>query len=92
MRIELAWADPLRQVVVELDVPEGACVADVLSRGSRLSASLDTIPAHDAVGIHGRVVDAGTRLQEGDRLELYRRVGTDPKLLRQERVARRRKR
>ena len=92
MRIELAWADPMRQVVIELDVPEGATIADVLSRQSSLCATLDAIPVHDAVGIHGRVVDTGVRLQEGDRLELYRRVGTDPKLLRQERVARSRKR
>ena len=87
MRIELLRAWPDRHEAIMLELAEGTCVGDALqAAGWALDA--------DFVGlaVFGVAADAGTRLHEGDRLELLRPLRMDPKQARRLRAERARAR
>lgn len=63
---------------IELRLPAGATVAQALERAA--SAGLD-VPdlARAPVGIFGKRCHRDTRVKNGDRVEVYRRLVADPK-------------
>jgi uncharacterized protein len=70
---------------------EGAHIASViLPAGSRVQDALRACGvAADAVGIFGRRVTLDAPLNDGDRVEIYRPLGMDPKEARRRRARRR---
>ncbi len=82
INVSVAYADPDQQVWLRLKVPEGSTVRDAIQR----SALLDRFPQIDLsgqkVGIFGRFVKLDNRLEEGDRVEIYRPIIADPKTVR----------
>lgn len=85
LRVSVAYADPERQVVRELELAQGATVDEAI----RASGILDRLPrgfAPDALGIFGRIVGADTVLRDGDRIELYRPLKVDPMQARRRRA------
>lgn len=89
IRVEVAYATPEKQWLVELEMAEGATAAEAV----RSSGLLDRFPDLERarVGIFGEHVDRSRRLEEGDRVEIYRPLIADPKEARRK-TARRRKR
>lgn len=87
MRIQVAWALPHTQQVIELDVASGTTAREVLQlvREQGLLAGVDR--AGLALGVFGEVVELTYQLQAGDRLELYRPLPIDPKEARRRRAA-----
>ncbi len=88
--IEVAWAGPDEQWVMTLDVPAGTSLRGALERArgdERLDAA---VLAAATFGIFGVVCDPDTLLAAGDRVEIYRPLADDPKLIRRRRAARRR--
>jgi uncharacterized protein len=85
--VEVAYALPERQVVVSLSVPAGTTLEQAIQR----SALLDRHPEIDLnvnkVGVFGKLLRLDTLLRDGDRVEIYRPLATDPKLLRRQRAA-----
>lgn len=79
VRLEVVFATPERQELVELAVPEGTTVAEAIDASGiadRFPAeSLDECP----VGIWGREVSRDQVPREGDRIEIYRPLAMDPK-------------
>lgn len=88
MQVEVVFALPQRQELIEVAVEEGATVADVI-RISRLS---EAFPHEDLTalqaGIWGKPVARDQRVREGDRVELYRPLEIDPKEARRLKVGR----
>lgn len=86
LQVEVAYARPDEQVVLKVDVPEGAAVSEAIQR----SGLLDRFPEIDLtlnkVGIHARVVELHERLASGDRVEVYRPLLADPKEVRRARA------
>jgi putative ubiquitin-RnfH superfamily antitoxin RatB of RatAB toxin-antitoxin module len=79
MRVEVAYALPDAQYVIELTLADGATVADALSRVKAAPGFVDLDLDQMRVGIFGSVVaDRTQRLEEGDRLEVYRPLTVDP--------------
>lgn len=79
MRVEIVFALSHRQVLLSLDVADGATVADVIA-GSGLvqqfpDVDFDTLQA----GIWGRPVERDKSVGDGDRVELYRPLEIDPR-------------
>lgn len=85
MRILVAAALAGRQEVIELDLPEGATVAEAIAL-SGVAGRFPELAGADA-GLWGRPVPATRVLREGDRVELYRPVSADAKSMRRERAA-----
>ena len=66
-----------------VSLPAGATVRDALAASG--------FEGH-AVGIFGKRVDLGHRLADGDRVEIYRPLATDPKEARRQRALKRKRR
>lgn len=81
IRVEVVQALPGRSDLVALELEQGATV--------RMALAAAGIPAHHAVGIYGRRASPDTRLADGDRVEIYRSLLTDPKESRRSRALRR---
>jgi len=79
LRVSVAFALPDRQEVVELELAEGSTVADAL-KAARIGERLPGYAADRfAVGVWSRRRDPGTKLRDGDRVEVYRPLQADPK-------------
>ena len=90
LRIEVAYALPDAQHMIELDLPAEATIADALNRVRTLPVFCDVDLDHSSVGVFGTVTtDRSQRLNEGDRVEIYRPLTVDPMTARRLRANRR---
>ncbi|MBT5097747.1 RnfH family protein [Gammaproteobacteria bacterium] len=86
MKVELVYIDTDEEFIVSLDMAAAATVADAVEQ----SQVLDKFPSLKAVdyqlGIYSQEVSAETRLQAGDRVEVYRPLVLDPMEVRRQRA------
>ena len=85
LRVEVVYALPDREVTVALSVPHGTTTAEALAQ-SRIAERHPEV-CGSKMGIFGRIVAPETRLDEGDRVEIYRPLLADPKQARRRRAA-----
>ncbi len=89
MIVSVVYALPDRQCVCELDLPDGSTLETAL-RQSGLMREIPEIRMADVlVGVHGHVRPMHTVLREGDRVEIYRPLGIEPKDARRQRLQKR---
>jgi putative ubiquitin-RnfH superfamily antitoxin RatB of RatAB toxin-antitoxin module len=88
MRIEVVYALPGRQMLRRVSLNRGSTVEDAL-RASGLSAECPEIDALRA-GIFGTPAPRDTVLRDGDRVEIYRPLRSDPKEARRARATKKR--
>lgn len=85
--VEVAYARVDVQVILPVEVAEGATVAEAL----RLSGILEDFPEIDLavqkIGVFGKLVNGTQTLRAGDRVEIYRPLVADPKEARKRRAA-----
>ena len=76
--VEVVFAAPESQLLIELELPSGATVADAILASGLAEAfpqyALNALP----VGIWGRLTEVSRELQDGDRVEIYRELTLDP--------------
>lgn len=87
IRVEVAYAEPERQWLIALELPVGASVGEAVAASGLAQRFPAWREAPPAMGIWGRPVSADQRLQDGDRVELYRSLSMDPKTARRRRAA-----
>jgi putative ubiquitin-RnfH superfamily antitoxin RatB of RatAB toxin-antitoxin module len=87
VKVSVAIAWPHRQEVVSLDLEGEPTVADAVAAASAAACLAQADLAACGFGLWGREVAAGTKLREGDRVELLRPLQADPKDARRKRVA-----
>ncbi len=79
MKVEVAYATPEQQIVVEIELPPGS----TLEQAIVASGLLKRFPAidllRDGVGIFGARRALTDTLREGDRVEIYRPLKADPR-------------
>lgn len=90
IRVQVVYALPLEQAVVDVAVEEGAAVNRAVEQSGLAERYADIRPGESAVGIWGRPVDWSAVLRDGDRVELYRPLVADPKEVRRQRAKPRR--
>ena len=77
--IEVVYALPEKQVVRQMNLPEGTTAEHAV----KLSGILRQFPQIDLLqnklGIYGRLVKPATVLRDRDRVEIYRPLRVDPK-------------
>lgn len=76
--VTVVYAEPARQTLIQVRVPVGATVAEVIER-SAIHTVHGGIPDNVEFGIFGRRVTSAEVLDRGDRVELYRPLPADPK-------------
>ena len=87
LAIEVAYAEPGRQILVVINLPVGASVQQALDKIA-LDPQFQGIDlAEISVGIFGRSCERDQCLVDGDRVELYRGLVVDAKTARQRRAA-----
>lgn len=79
IRVEVAFAAPDRQVLLPVELPPGATVADAI-----IASGIERqFPVYDLsrlpCGIWGRQAGRDQRLSHGDRVEIYRPLAADPR-------------
>ena len=80
IRVEVVAAWPDRAEITRLELPAGSRVRDAL-RAAGVKA--------EAVGVFGKRVGLDLQLADGDRVEIYRPLGLDPKERRRQRARKR---
>lgn len=88
IRVEVVYALPEGQDSVQLEVPVDTTVGEVLARSGMSARHPEIRLGKQSVGIYGRAVSMSAVPQDGDRIEIYRPLATDPKTARRLRAAR----
>ncbi len=94
-RCTVAYATRARQYLWSVELPWQASIADALeaARTQLPSALAAQVPWDSApVGVFGELRSRSDRCADGDRIEIYRPLGGDPRERRRERVERERRR
>ena len=86
VRVCVVLALPERQEVVELELQDGATLADAVSASGLAERYPALEVARMAAGIWSRPRPPQTPLRDGDRVELYRPLQADPKAQRRARA------
>jgi len=84
IQVQVVYALPDRQAVVDLSLPAGATVSEAIERSELLRRFPDIDLSRQRIGIFSRLVSADTELKDGDRVEIYRVLTRDPKEARRE--------
>ena len=88
LSIEVAYATPERQLIVQVEVPSGCTVAEAIERSAIREQFPEMVVAPERVGIFSRKVELDHVVRSGDRVEIYRTLIADPKETRRKRAAR----
>ena len=86
MKIEVAYALLNDQRIISLEIEPGTSPREAIKQ----SHIVEAFPEIDAdscdIGIFGKAIGAEFELNEGDRIEIYRPLIADPKLVRKQRA------
>jgi len=86
IRVHVAYADASSEVVVALDLPDGATVADAVCAPGVVARIPRDADASECA-VFGRRMPHETRLADGDRVEITRPLACDPRHARRARAA-----
>lgn len=89
--VEVAYAHPEAQVVIEVTVHPGATVAEAIERSGVCKQFPEIDLSSNKVGRWSHVVALNDTLRSGDRVEIYRALIADPKEVRRQRAAKKAK-
>lgn len=84
--VEVAYALPEKQYLQRVTLEEGATLQQAIEASGLLSLRTDIDLAHNKVGIYSRPAKLQDKVQDGDRVEIYRPLTADPKALRRMRA------
>ena len=86
IKVEVLYALPHEQTLLNVEVPQGTALSDAL----KISGILDKYPEIDLavnkLGIFGKLSKPDVVLRDRDRVEIYRPLIADPKEVRKKRT------
>lgn len=85
--VEIAYAKPEVQVIIPLYVDPGTTLEQAIEQCGILQDFPEIDLASNKVGIFGKLAKLDVVLREKDRVEIYRPLIADPKLVRKQRAA-----
>jgi putative ubiquitin-RnfH superfamily antitoxin RatB of RatAB toxin-antitoxin module len=86
MNIGVCYAEADRQLWMRLEVPEGMSVGDAIERSGVLRRFPEIDLGKQKVGIFGKLVKLDSKVQDGDRIEIYRPITADPKTVKRRKI------
>ncbi len=84
--IEVAYADQTQQALIGLQVAPGTSVLEAIYQSNILTQFSTIDLSYYKVGIFSEIVTLTTRVQAGDRVEIYHPLLIDPKVARKQRA------
>jgi putative ubiquitin-RnfH superfamily antitoxin RatB of RatAB toxin-antitoxin module len=85
--VEVAYATPGQQVIVELKMPQNATIEQAIAASGLLARFPEITATAVNAGIFGEIRKPDQGLRQGDRVEIYRPLPRDPKEARRQRAA-----
>ena len=84
--IEVAYATPQSQKIIEIEVDKGTSVLEAARQSNidQFFPEIDFDQSH--LGVFGKIVPTDYQLVDGDRIEVYRALIADPKEIRRQRA------
>lgn len=79
LQIEVAYALPDEQLILEVEVPTDCTVEEAIKRSGILERYPQIDLGSDKVGIFGKMCKLNASLNDKDRIEIYRPLIADPK-------------
>ncbi len=92
LRLEVAYATPKTQVVIEVRARPGTTVAQAIRQSGILERLPEISLTRNRVGIFGETASLDRQVCAGDRVEIYRPLIADPKEARRSRASTSRRR
>lgn len=86
MKVEVAYAKPEIQVIIPLEVEEGATIEEAIKKSGVLQRFPEIDLEVNKVGVFGKLGKLDQTLREMDRVEIYRKLIADPKEIRRKRA------
>lgn len=87
IHVEVAYAEPQRQLIVPLQVAVGTTAQQAIEQSGILQEFPQIDLAKSKIGIFAKLSKQDTVLKAGDRVEIYRPLIADPKEVRRQREA-----
>jgi len=87
VKVSIVYANPSRQFWLELELPEGSRVRDLIDRSGVLNRFPEIALGQQKIGIFGKLTTLEAPLEAGDRVEIYRPITADPRLLKKKEKA-----
>ncbi len=87
IQVEVAYARPNEQVIIPLRLPEPATAEQAIERSGVLGRFPEIDLGENKIGIFGSACALDQSLKNGDRVEIYRPLISDPKAARRKRAA-----
>ena len=87
IKVEVAYALPQKQVILGLEVEADATLEQVIHASGILQQFPEIDLSQNRVGVFGKLGKLTDTLHAGDRVEIYRPLIADPKVVRRERAA-----
>lgn len=87
IRVEVAYARPDEQIILPVEVPEGATLEQAIVQSRILERFPEIQLQNTKVGIFGKLGKLSASVRPGDRVEIYRPLLADPKEVRKKRAA-----
>ena len=81
MNVGVCYAEADRQLWMRLEVPEGSDVEKAIELSGILQQYPEIDLTQQKVGIFGKLAKLDAAVKEGDRVEIYRKITVDPKLV-----------
>ena len=88
MRVELAYADPAREVLIGFEVSPASSVLDCVEHSGLFRLVPDLRDARLGFAVFGRRVEPADPVSKGDRIEVLRHLEIDPREARRLRARR----
>ncbi|MCD2452207.1 RnfH family protein [Methylicorpusculum oleiharenae] len=86
MNVGVCYAEADRQLWLRLEVPDGSTIEQAIQLSGVLKQYPDINLENQKVGIFGKIVKLDTVVTDGDRVEIYRQITADPKLVKRRRL------
>ncbi len=87
IRVEVAYALPEQQLILEVMVPSEATLQAAVEASGILERFPEIDLSKNKMGIFGKLSKKDASLRAGDRIEIYRPLVADPKEVRRKREA-----
>jgi uncharacterized protein len=86
MNVGVCYAEADRQLWLRLEVPDGSTIEQAIHLSGVLKQYPDINLDNQKVGIFGKIVKLDTVVTDGDRVEIYRQITADPKLVKRRKL------
>jgi len=87
INVEVAYARPDRQVILNIEVEAGCTIEEAVKKSGVLEQFEEIDLDKNKLGLFGKLAKKTAELKTGDRIEIYRPLIADPKEVRRKREA-----